>query len=470
MFQQFVDRENELRLLGDTYKQNKSSLIIIYGRRRIGKTELIKQFIKDKSHIFFLADTRTDRDNIKEMQRAISLQITNPLFEKVEFTDWLELFREAEKLLKERVIIVIDEFPYLIKSNKAIPSIFQKIWDSILSEKDVCLVLLGSSISMMEDYTLDYRAPLYGRRTAQLQLQPLKFEQLCQFLPSYPVEELVKVYGVTDGIPLYILNFEPRLNFEENIKENVFRVGKFLYQEAEILLKEELRGTARYFSILKAIAYGKQRFGEIANFTKLDKSIISKYLDNLAILRLIRKEYPVTQKKEVRNARYVFNDNYFSFWFRYVYPYKSLIEEGRAERLFDSIKKDFNSYLGFVFEKICREFLWGQGQEQEQKLPFLFTKLGRWWHRDKEIDLVALNEETKEIAFFEVKWSDLGLGEASRILAGLEEKSESVDWNNEKRKEHFGVIGKRIEGKANLRGEGYLCYDLEDMQKKQNFH
>ena len=99
-----------------------------------------------------------------------------------------------------------------------------------------------------------------------------------------------------------------------------------------------------------------------------------------------------------------------------------------------------------------------------------FTKLGRWWHRDKEIDLVALNEETKEIAFFEVKWSDLQLGEASRILAGLEEKSESVDWNNENRKEHFGVIGKRVEGKANLRGEGYLCYDLEDMQKKQNFH
>jgi len=152
-------------------------------------------------------------------------------------------------------------------------SIFQKIWDSILSEKDVCLVLLGSSISMMEDYTLDYRAPLYGRRTAQLQLQPLKFEHLCQFLPSYPVEELVKVYG----IPLYILN---------------------------------LRGTARYFAILKAIAYGKQRFGEIANFTKLDKSIISKYLDNLAIIRLIRKEYPVTHKKEVRNARYVFNDIY----------------------------------------------------------------------------------------------------------------------------------------------------------------
>ncbi len=323
---------------------------------------------------------------------------------------------------------------------------------------------------MMEDYTLDYRAPLYGRRTAQLQLQPLKFEYLCLFLPSYPVEELVKVYGVTDGIPLYILNFEPGLNFEENIKENVFRVGKFLYQEAEILLKEELRGTARYFSILKAVAYGKQRFGEIANFTKLDKSIISKYLDNLAIIRLIRKEYPVTQKKEVRNARYVFNDNYFNFWFRYVYPYKSLIEEGRAERLFDSIKKDFNSYLGFVFEKICSEFLWGE-QEQEQKLPFLFTKLGRWWHRDKEIDLVALNEETNEIAFFEVKWSDLQLGEASRILAGLEEKSESVDWNNhENRKGHFGVIGKRIEGKANLRGEGYLCYDLEDMQKKQNFH
>jgi len=459
MFQQFVDRENELRLLEDTYKQNKSSLIIIYGRRRIGKTELIKQFIKDKRHIYFLADTRTDRDNINEIQKAISLYIRNPLFERVEFTDWLELFREFEKLLKERVIIVIDEFPYLIESNKAIPSIFQKIWDLILSEKDVCLVLLGSSISMMEDHTLDYRAPLYGRRTAQLQLQPLKFKYLGKFLP-YRVEELVKVYGITNGIPLYILKFEPGLNFDDNLKENIFRVGKFLYQEAEILLKEELRETARYFSILKAIAYGKHGFGEIVNFTKLDKGIISKYLDNLAIIRLIRKEYPVTQKKEVRNARYVFNDNYFNFWFRYVYPYKSLIEEGRTDRLFYLIKEDFNSYLGFVFEKICMEFLW------EQELPFLFTKLGRWWHRDKEIDLVALNEGTKEIAFFEVKWSDLKLEEARGTLRELEGKASFVDWNKRERQVHFGLIAKRLEGKEKLKEEGYLCYDLGDIKKE----
>ena len=458
MFQQiFVDRVDELELLENTYKQHKSSLIIIYGRRRIGKTELVKQFIKNKKHVYFLADTRTDRDNIKEMQKAFSSYLTqNSLFEMVEFTDWIELFREIEKLLKERVIIVIDEFPYLIESNKAIPSIFQKIWDSILAGKDVCLVLLGSSISMMEDYTLGYRAPLYGRRTAQLQLQPLKFKYLGGFLP-YSKEELVKVYGITDGIPLYILKFDPRLNFEDNVKENVFRVGKFLYQEAEILLKEELRETGRYFAILKAIAYGKHGFGEIVSFTKLDKGVISKYLDNLAIIRLIRKEYPVTQKKEVRNARYVFEDNYFNFWFRYVYPYKSLIEEGKTERVFDLIGDDFNSFLGFVFERICREFLW------EQELPFIFTKLGRWWHRDKEIDLVALNEETKEIAFFEVKWSDLGTKEARRIAMELKEKSEFVDWNKGEREEHFGVIAKRVEGKEKLRGEGYLCYDLEDI-------
>ncbi len=461
MFQQFVDRENELRLLEDTYNQNKSTLIIIYGRRRIGKTELIKQFIKDEKHIYFLADTRTDRDNIKEMQKAISSHIQNSLFEKVEFTDWIELFREFERLLKERVIIVIDEFPYLIESNKAIPSIFQKIWDLILSEKEVCLVLLGSSISMMEDYTLDYQAPLYGRRTAQLQLQPLKFKYLGEFLP-YSMEELVKVYGITDGIPLYILKFNPGLNFEANLKENIFRVGRFLYQEAEILLKEELRETARYFSILKAIAYGKHGFGEIVNFTKLDKSIISKYLDNLAIIRVVRKEYPVTQKKEVRNARYVFNDNYFNFWFRYVYPYKSLVEEGRTERLFDLIGEDFNSYLGFVFEKICMEFLW------EEELPFAFTELGRWWQKDKEIDLVALNEESKEIAFFEVKWSDLELERARGILAELEEKSKFVDWNKGTRTEHFGLIAKRLEGKEKLKEEGYLCYDLVDIFKYRN--
>ena len=272
------------------------------------------------------------------------------------------------------------------------------------------------------------------------------------------MEELVKVYGVTDGVPLYLLKFDPGLDFEENLLENVFRVGKFLYQEAEVLLKQELRETARYFSILKAIAYGKHRFGEVANFTELDKSVISKYLSNLAVLRLIQKEYPITQKKEVRNARYVFSDNYLNFWFRYVYPYRSLIEEGRIERLLDSIRDDFNSYLGFVFEKICREFLW------DQEMPFQFTRLGRWWHKDTEIDIVALNEVTREIAFFEVKWSSPDFNGAKRILGELEGKSKFVDWNKGVRTEYFGLIAKRLEGKESLTKEGYLCYDLEDMR------
>jgi len=425
--------------------------------RRIGKTELVKQFIKEKEHIYFLADTRTDRENIKEMQRAVSSQIQNPLFERVEFTDWVEFFRESVALLEGRVVIVIDEFPYLVESNKAIPSIFQKIWDLILSDADVCLILLGSSITMMENYTLDYRAPLYGRRTAQLQLQPLKFKHLGKFL-DYPIEELVRVYAVTDGVPLYLMKFDSGLNFEENLLANVFRVGKFLYQEAEVLLKQELRETARYFSILKAIAFGKHRFGEIAGFTGLDKSVISRYLGNLAMRRLVVKEHPVTQKKEVRNARYINSSNYLNFWFGFVYPYRSLIEEGRTDMLLDLIRDDFNSYLGFVFEKVCREFLW------EQDLPFTFVRIGRWWHKDKEIDIVALNEETKEIAFFEVKWSDLDIGAAKRVLGKLEAKSEFVDWNKGTRVEYFGLIAKRLDGKESLAEAGHLCYDLEDMQ------
>jgi len=456
MFQQFVDRKSELKLLEDTYRQNRSSLVIVYGRRRIGKTELIKQFIKGKRHVYFLADTRTDKDNLQEIQKVISEYIKNPLFEKAEFEDWVELFREFEKLSKEKVIVVIDEFPYLIESNKAIPSIFQKIWDLILSRKDICLVLLGSSISMMEDYTLDYRAPLYGRRTAQLQLKALKFKYLKKFLP-YPMEELVKVYSVTDGIPLHVLKFDPELDFEANLRENIFKVGKFLYQEAEILLKEELREPARYFSILKAISFRRERFGEIANFTQLDKSTVSKYLDNLSVIRVIRKEFPITQKKETRNSRYVFEDNYFNFWFRYVYPNKSLIEEERTEKVLDLIKEDFNSYLGFIFEKVAKEFLW-------EEMPITFTKLGRWWHKDKEIDLLALNPKSKEIAFLEVKWSNLTLREARRILKELEEKSRFVKWNNEERKEHYGIIAKKIKGKEKLRDAGYLCYDLRDMK------
>lgn len=449
----FVNRKDELNFLEDTYKKGKTEFIVIYGRRRVGKTELVNQFIKNKPHIYFLADERGDYFNLKDLQKSMGEFLEEELFKKADIIDWDELFTEFTKRVKTKIIIVIDEFPYLVSSNKAIPSIFQKIWDLNLSKKDVYLILLGSSVSMMENYVLSYKAPLYGRRTGQLNIKPLRFKYIPKFFPKYNFEDIIKVYSVTDGIPLYILKFNPGIGFFENLKENVLKVGAFLYEETEILMKQELRETTNYFNILKAIAFGKTKYGEIVNFSRLDKTIVSKYLDNLISLRIIKKEYPITQKKEMRNAIYKFEDNYFNFWFRFIYPNKSLIEQNRQGELTSLIKEDFNLYLSSIFEKLCRELQW------DIRTGFTPTKVGRWWHKDKEIDIAGLNEKTKEILFAECKWQDET--NAEKILEELKEKSEFVDWNKDKRKEYYAVFAKSFKKRV----KNCYCFDLKDISK-----
>ena len=455
MFQQnFIDRAAELKLLEEEFKA-KASLIVIYGRRRVGKTELVNKFISNKPNIYFLADERSDMGNLKEMQGIMADYINEPLFSKAAITSWTELFDEFMQRVKGKTVIVIDEFPYLIRGNKAIPSIFQKIWDLNLAKKEIFLVILGSSISMMEKHALDYKSPLYGRRTAQLKILPLKFRHLKEFFPKKEMQELIKIYAVTDGIPLYIRKLDAELSFMDNLRQNVFHVGKFLYGEAEVLLKEELREVAKYFNILRAIADRRCKFNDIVLDTGLDKTLISKYLQNLLEMHIIKKEFPVTENKETRNARYIFSDNYYNFWFRFIYPYKTLIEGEKHDELLNVINSKLNIYFSFIFEKICKESL------EHVKLPFIPIKLGRWWHKDKEIDIIALNEQAKEIMFVECKWKDNI--NAEKILAELKEKSKFVQWQNEKRKEHYCIMAKSF--KKKLDKKECLCFDLKDLER-----
>ena len=458
MSEQFVDRQSELEFLEDIYKRNKPSLVILYGRRRVGKTELATHFGKGKPTIYFLADERTDQENLKGLQKSMAEFVKDSLFAKADIKDWVELFEEFSKKLDRKAVVIIDEFPYLIKSNKAMPSIFQKIWDTNLSKKDVRLILLGSSISMMEQHTLSYQSPLYGRRSGQFELKPLKLKYLKEFFHGRSIEDIIRFYSIVDGIPLYALKLaDQKASFIENIEENVMKVGKFLYQEAEFLLKQEFREPAKYFLILKAIGFGRNKFGEIANFTGLDKTTISKYLDNLLMLRIIKKDFPVTQKTEARNASYVFEDNYFNFWFRFVYPNKTLIEEDRQKDVINSIRADLELYISRIFEKVCIEAVF------DLYPPLKFNRIGRWWYKDKEIDIVCLDENKKEAMFVECKWSDLKEKDARKILEGLKEKSRFVEW--ERKKEYFGLVGKKVLGKESLRKEGFFVWDLEDIEK-----
>lgn len=455
MYQQFIDREDELRVLEERFGRSEPEFIMLYGRRRVGKTELVTRFIRDKPSVYFLAEEKRYADNLNEMKEMMGDFLKDEEFKLMKFENWVQLSKSFLGRIKERTVLVIDEFPYLVRQNKGIPSEFQKMWDMHISKsKEVMLILIGSSVSMMEKM-LGRKSPLFGRRTAQLEAKPIDVFRIKEFLPGYGAEDRIKVYGCVDGIPMYLRQFNSDLPVFDNIENIFFRRDALLYNEAELLLRQEFREPANYFAILRAISFGNTRQSEIVNYTDIDKTVISKYMQNLEEVRIIRREYPVTEKKEKkRSARYRFSDNYFRFWFRFVYPNKTLIEKS-SQKAFEIMRENYHEYLGFVFEEAAGELLW-------KTRPFNFTRLGRWWHKEREIDLVALNEESKEITFFECKWKDLKEGKARKILGELKEKSESVDWQRGKRKEHFGLIAKHIEDKDGLRADGHFAFDLKD--------
>ena len=451
MYEKFINRENELDFLRKAYDSERAELIIIYGRRRIGKTELAKKSVEDRMHIYFFAEETLNEKNLQDFRKIVAKYLGNPLIEK-SVLNWEEVFALIKN---ENVVIIIDEFPNMIKENKAILSKFQKIWDEILSKSQVKLILLGSSISIMESQVLGYRSPLYGRRTGQIHLKPLSFIHLRDFFPNKSLEDIVKIYGLTDGIPAYIKEVHYRFKLGEKL-DNVFLPNKPLFEEAEHLLRYEIREPVRYFQILKAIAFGYTKFGEIVNFTSFPNSTVSQYLSNLETLHIVREEYPITESKK-RNTRYYLCDNYFNFYFRFIYPNKSLLIGGDTIPNFEN---KYNRYLGIIFEKVGREFL--VELNKRGLLPFRFQEIGRWWKKGEEIDIVALNRNERNVLFIEVKWKDLKSKDAYDILRKLKKKSELLSLKNYSK--YFGIIARKIENKKKM-GEHYLVLDLEDIEK-----
>lgn len=454
----FINREMELKWLDENCGEG-SSFLVIYGRRRVGKTELIKHFLKGKPHIYFLASKKPESKNLSDLQGIMATHLEEELFGKISFDSWEDLFEEFLNRIEGEIAICIDEFPYLLEENEAITSIFQKVWDEILKDKNVMLILCGSSIGMMEDEVLSYKSPLYGRRTGQWKLKPFKFEQLKEFFPNYSFEDRVKFFGFLDGIPQYLNKVQKDKNPEWNLKNKIFRKGEYLYEEAENLLRQELRKPSKYFSILEAIAEGNSRYGEICNRAGLSKSLVSQYLKNLINLHVVRKEFPVTQKKRSRNALYSLSDNYYDFWFKFVYPNKSLIEEDKQEILLKNIREDLRKHNSFVFEQICREAIWNLGKN--------FNKVGRWWYKDNEIDIMALNEKENEILLGECKWSKNKTGRG--VLKKLEENSGKVKWKKKKRREKYILFSKSgfTRKLKNIGGEreNIELYDLSRLEE-----
>lgn len=435
----FVNREEELALLNNLYKKASFQFIPVYGRRRVGKTRLVQEFIQGKPAIYYLADSVSEVEQLKNLGREVGNHFKDSILQEAGFKDWYQFFEYlAKKSSRKRIAMIIDEFPYLVNSNRAISSIFQKGIDTHLKNSSVFLILLGSSIGMMEREMLFYKAPLYGRRTASLEINEMSFDSLKDFFPKIKFDDLVAIYGIAGGIPAYLEMINQDEGIFENIKQIILKKRTFLYNEVEFLLREELREPRNYFVILRSIAQGKRKLSEIINDTGFEKTLLSRYLDILRKLRLIDKEVPITDKDPERSKQglYKIHDKFFSFWFRYIFPNRSKLEIGDVDYVMKIIDGTFDHYLSFIFENICKDTC--RKLIKEGKIHF--TSIGRWWSRNEEIDVVALDEENRIACFGECKWSNKKVGED--VFRELLRKSSLVEWEKGRRKDCFIMFSK----------------------------
>jgi len=463
--QPFVDRESELQFLTDRYRSPVPECLILYGRRRVGKTTLLARFLQAVPGFYFLASEEGTARNIQDFSHYAGEFLNDPDFERSRYPDWetvikaLVRHRNFSPPPEKKVVIIIDEFPYLIARDRATPSLFQRVWDTVLSQEPVMLILSGSSVSTMETEVLGYTSPLYGRRTGQWQLEPLSYPHLRRFLP-YDEEDLIMTWCVIGGIPAYLRLFRPDRTFWENVEEQILRKGAYLYSEAEILMQYEFREAGNYMAILRALAAGYTALAPLCQETGLDKGMVFKYLAVLSRMHLINDEVPVTAHAGYRRRHYRLTDPYLTFWFRFVYPRRAETEMGQSREVLASIREGIAPYCGQMFEQlshdlICRGILFGSS----------YSRLGRWWQKEAEIDLVGLNEVSGDVLFCECKWSAVNHRQARGILAALREKAGEVRWQNESRNERFALVAKSIEGKEDLREDGYLVADLEDIAR-----
>ena len=409
----FHCRDKELRDLNKRYNKNAFECIVVYGRRRVGKTALINEFCKGKPTIFFSALNASSQENLEALSKAIYEKDhpgadTAPVYPSFDAA-FSEITRMAEE---ERLVFVIDEYPYLAKANKSISSRLQHIIDHTWKNGKLFLILCGSSMSFMEYQVLGYESPLYGRRTGQFKIQALTYKELTAFNPTLTPEQQAFIYGITGGIPHYINKLDVENDVDEALKENLFNTSSYLFEEPENLLKQELREPAIYNSVITAIAGGASRSNEIATKVGIESPICAKYLKVLLDLGILIKETPVTEKPGKKTV-YAIGDNFFRFWYRFVPQNTSAISAGRIERIYDAvIKKYYSDYMGLIFEQMCREYLFQYAED----VPVVLSDIGQWWGTDPkakkevQIDIVGTPTEGNEYIIGSCKYRNTPVG------------------------------------------------------------
>ena len=411
----FIGREPELKSLNNLYKSDKFEFAVIYGRRRVGKTALINVFVGDKKTIYFMGVESNEKQNLENLSKSIFEYSTSISAETsfVSFQAALEyVFQLSER---ERIILAIDEYPYVARASKSLASTLQLLIDKYKDSSKLMLILCGSSMSYMEDQVLAYKAPLYGRRTAQLKILPFDFEETCRYLDNFSGEEKALLYGVIGGTPQYLLQINNNLSVEENIKNIFLNPTSILFEEPTNLLKQEVREPAIYTAIITAIATGYSRMSEISSKVGEDTNVCATYLKNLISLGGVQKEMPYGENAS-RKTVYSIADNMFRFWYRFVFENASMIARGGADLVYKRIEPRLTDYMGKVFEEICMQYLWKLLLAGKSSIEFV--SLGRWWGNNpatrSQTEIDIMGEQDKKTALFgECKWTnekvDLGV-------------------------------------------------------------
>ncbi len=421
----FIGREAELQFLNDKYEENKGQLIVLYGRRRVGKTETLREFCKGKPHIFFSCTQTTDRVQLAKFSKQLLKEDIPAKQYVTEFADWEKAFRAILDLPygDEKKLVIIDEFPYMCRGNKSIPSILQNLWDAEIKNSNVMLILCGSAMSFIEKELLAEKNPLYGRTTGIYKMKEMGFYDAVKFFPNYSPKDKVLTYSVLGGIPHYLNQWNPEFSVAENIKRNILTKGCILYSEVDFLLHQELRETPIYNSIIEAVALGNTKLNAISQKSLVeDTSKTSVYLKNLIELGIVEREFSVDagikEQANTNRGTYRLTDNFFRFWYAFGYTNFSQLEDGDVEGVYEyDVEPLLQEFASFSFEDLCKEFV--REMQKKNELPFRYNKMGRWIGKttvrddnaadglrvaETEIDLLGIGRGAKEYLVGECKF------------------------------------------------------------------
>ena len=416
----FIGRIRELEFLSERLSSSKFEMIPIYGRRRVGKTRLLEEFIKGKETIFFTGNQLGEQSNLASLSESIDATIY-PNSGSRTYSSFEKAFVEVAKYAKEtkaHIIFIIDEYPYLAESNMGISSILQKVIDKqYLPLSNLMVILTGSQFSFMQHQVLGYQSPLYGRRTGQIRLMPLDFNESRAMLPAFSPQDFLTIYGLTGGIPLYLSAMDETLTLKENIKKHLLTPNTLLYEEPLNLLLQEVRSPRRYNDVLFAIASGATELNRIMDKTGLESSAVSQYLNTLIDLHIVEKNMPLTEIGK-RKPVYRIKDGLFHFWYRYVPKYQRFIETGRLDSIWPRIEEDLIQFTSLIFEDVCRDWILINS-------PMLLQDVGGWWGNNpliksakatpEEVDVIGIGLEKEELVIGECKWrnekTDISVGE-----------------------------------------------------------